>query len=68
MPIYEFTCQDCGKEFEELLRSASAFDEVECPSCSSPEVSRKISLFAAKATSSKAWGGAPAASCSTGSL
>lgn len=28
MPIFEYRCEDCGKEFEELV-----FDRDECPPC-----------------------------------
>ncbi len=28
MPIFEFECKECGKPFEELVRSANAIDEV----------------------------------------
>lgn len=71
MPIFEFTCEDCGITFEELVFSASKADEVICPNCMSRRVTKLISRFASKASGSKAtsnWGGAPARSCSTGSL
>lgn len=71
MPIFEFTCKDCGETFEELVFSASKADEVICPNCQSRRVTKLISRFASKTPGSKAtsnWGGAPARSCSTGSL
>ena len=71
MPIFEFTCEDCGETFEELLRNASKTEEVVCPTCQSQRVTKLISRFASKAPGSKAtsnWGGAPARSCNTGSL
>ena len=46
MPIFEFVCQDCGTPFEELVRSASATDEVVCPYCASNQVAKQISTFA----------------------
>ncbi len=45
MPMYEFTCLDCGEEFEELLRSQD--EQVECEACDSENVKRKMSTFAA---------------------
>ena len=33
MPLYEYRCQECGKEFEKLVRSISSTPEVECPHC-----------------------------------
>lgn len=32
MPIYEYVCRDCGKEFEELV-SAEAQKAPACPHC-----------------------------------
>jgi putative FmdB family regulatory protein len=42
MPIYEYTCSECSEEFEELVSGNS---EVKCPSCGSPDVKKKFSLF-----------------------
>ena len=49
MPIREFYCPACETVFEELLRSADKTERVSCPSCGSEDVSRKISVFAARA-------------------
>lgn len=48
MPIYEFDCPDCGKSFDKLVRSANRVPEVVCPSCASPDVKKKLSLFSSK--------------------
>jgi len=48
-PIFEFECAECGESFEELVHSASAVGEVECPAWQSPQFKKKISLFAARA-------------------
>lgn len=48
MPVYEFHCQACDHEFEELVRSASAAEGVACPECGSKRAARKLSLFAAR--------------------
>jgi len=48
MPIFEFVCQECGTPFEELVRSATAVDEVACPFCESDQVAKQISTFASK--------------------
>lgn len=39
MPIYEFSCQDCGKKFEELV-----FDETipPCPECGSHKTKKLV--------------------------
>lgn len=69
MPLFEFVCVTCENDFEELVRSASATDEVVCPSCGSPEVKKKISKFASRSSGSAgvSFGASSAASCSTGS-
>jgi putative FmdB family regulatory protein len=44
MPIYEYVCMECESHFEELVR----IDEhPPCPDCSSANVSRQLSVFAA---------------------
>ena len=43
MPIYEFVCRDCNKDFEKLT-SASERDRTPCPTCGSGRTARKISL------------------------
>ena len=52
MPMYEFTCNDCGHEFEELVASASTY-EVECPKCGSKNAEKKMSAFASGSTGAK---------------
>ena len=43
MPIYGFTCDMCGKEFQTLVRSS---ETAECPSCGSTALTRQLSLIA----------------------
>ncbi len=45
MPIYEYTCTDCGAQFEKLVRSIAAVVEVCCPECGSSQVKKGWSLF-----------------------
>jgi putative FmdB family regulatory protein len=52
MPIYEYACKKCGREFETLVRSDTVPD---CPSCHSTELDKKLSVFAtAKSTAEAA--------------
>ena len=44
MPIYEYRCEPCAEEFEELVRGPDA--PVACPSCGSADVDRLLSTFA----------------------
>jgi putative FmdB family regulatory protein len=50
MPIYEFTCLDCGAEFESLVRKPSDADTVQCPGCKSKNLEEKFSSFASVST------------------
>jgi putative FmdB family regulatory protein len=52
MPIYEYQCQECGKEFEKLVRSISSTPEVECPHCGGKKVKKAFSLFGTQSSSS----------------
>jgi putative FmdB family regulatory protein len=45
VPIYEFQCEECGSPFEDLVSSAIAAPQVECPECGSRLVKKRISLF-----------------------
>ncbi|MEJ2108757.1 MAG: zinc ribbon domain-containing protein [Acidobacteriota bacterium] len=49
MPIFEFTCLECGKEFECLVMKSSESNEVKCPACSSSKLEEKLSSFASVA-------------------
>jgi putative FmdB family regulatory protein len=44
MPIFEYECTSCGKEFELLVRNSSP--AVECPGCKGTELRKKLSAFA----------------------
>lgn len=48
MPIYEFKCRTCEKEFEELVLPwlPSASQQPECPSCHGTDVERTLSICA----------------------
>jgi putative FmdB family regulatory protein len=54
MPIYEYHCSDCGEEFEKLVRSVSAVQEICCPRCGSRRVDKAISLFGKGGSTSSA--------------
>ncbi len=47
MPIYEYTCAECGTRFEKLVRSFTAPSGAECPNCHSQETRKSLSLCCA---------------------
>ncbi len=49
MPIYEYTCVQCGREFEKLIFRTS--DTVACPTCEGHDVKKKFSVFGMKSGS-----------------
>ena len=66
MPIYEYQCQDCGKNFE-LLRSFSQADaQTTCQSCGSDSVKRLLSVVNAFSAGSSLGGNNQCGSCSSG--
>ena len=62
MPIYAYRCKECRHEFEELVMSASAEQDLVCPKCKAPAIERRMSTFATGKGGSTA-----AAVCSRGS-
>ena len=51
MPIYEYRCTECGRNFELLILKAS--QPIACPSCGTTSVERLLSTFAATSESSR---------------
>ncbi|AEH44747.1 regulatory protein, FmdB family [Thermodesulfatator indicus DSM 15286] len=71
MPIYEFTCSECGETFEELVLGGS-YDGIKCPKCGSEKVEKIMSACAFKcganfvsASGSSACSSCTATSCSS---
>ncbi len=60
MPIYEYHCRECGKDFEIFVRSAQ--QKLTC-SCGSSDLEKKFSVFAV----SEAPGSSQASGCMNGS-
>ena len=50
MPIYEYSCQECDRAFEELVIRRSDEGQVKCPKCGSRRVGRLVSRPAAART------------------
>lgn len=45
MPIYEYHCEKCGRDFDVFVRSAAQRSEPQCPRCGSTSVKKAVSLF-----------------------
>ena len=45
MPIFEYTCPNCGHCFEKLILSSKRRRELSCPECGSKRVKRAMSTF-----------------------
>ncbi|PYM98764.1 MAG: hypothetical protein DME07_21810 [Candidatus Rokuibacteriota bacterium] len=50
MPIYEYRCKECEKDFEKYVPGATT--TVACPTCASEQVMRKLSVFGLKTAGS----------------
>jgi len=70
MPIYEYTCAGCGREFEELVLASD--EKVKCPECGSDKTRKLISRCrfksggAADSFSGSSGGGSSCSGCSGG--
>jgi putative FmdB family regulatory protein len=51
MPIYEYKCQGCGREFELLVLKSTP---IACPGCASADLERLVSLPAVKSETTHA--------------
>lgn len=58
MPIFEYQCASCGKDFELLVRNSSTVPA--CPDCTGTQLRKKLSTFAAITGSASAQAELPA--------
>lgn len=56
MPIYEYTCRNCGETFDALRSIREADADLECPTCGERKAERRISLTATDAATLKSGG------------
>ncbi|MCA9109716.1 MAG: zinc ribbon domain-containing protein [Planctomycetaceae bacterium] len=47
MPLFEFRCENCEAQFEELVRQG---EQPECPHCESSQVEKLMSVAAGRVT------------------
>lgn len=48
MPVYEYRCGNCSKEFEATQSVHARVEDTECPHCHAQQATRLPSLFASK--------------------
>ena len=46
MPLFEYSCLECGTDFESLILKNSEIEELKCPTCGGSKLEQKISAFA----------------------
>jgi putative regulatory protein, FmdB family len=69
MPIFEYSCEDCGTKFEKLVRRTTEASELNCPSCGHAHLHQEYSTFSAQsggAKESQPVGGCGGGMCDTG--
>ncbi len=63
MPLYDFICRSCGREFETLVMGSS---RPACPECGSEDLQKQMSVFARKSKGgSGAGSGSNCSGCSS---
>ena len=58
MPIYEYRCNQCEREFEKYVQSIPA--AIACPGCQSARVTRRLSGFGLRSAGGTSAGGSMA--------
>jgi putative FmdB family regulatory protein len=63
MPYYEYRCNECGHEFEKMLRFSESDLLPTCPHCSGSQTRKKLSAVAAVGAGESTPGGYTSSSC-----
>lgn len=73
MPLYEYSCRDCGHRFEMLQRMGEGAEGLACPRCGAAALAKQFSSFAGvvagggtASAAGAAGGGCGAAACGSG--
>jgi putative FmdB family regulatory protein len=64
MPIYEYACAACGREFETYV--ATATTAVSCPACASARIKRRLSVVGVKTGAAMSTPGSAGGCCGGG--
>jgi len=64
MPLFDFICRSCGREFEALVMGSS---KPKCPECQSEDLQKQMSVFAHRSSgdSSSSGGAGSGSGCSS---
>ncbi len=62
MPLYEYHCEECQKDFEKLVSFSEANQSPICPACQSKQTHKRISKVASF-SQPNAGGSASSSSC-----
>jgi putative FmdB family regulatory protein len=60
MPLFEYACKECDRQFEALVRGS---ETPECPSCHGTALERRQSVFAARTAAGSTISEAPMGAC-----
>jgi len=60
MPIFEYLCKGCGKQFEILVRGS---EKPHCPKCNGTRLEQQLSAFAVAGRGSADFASEPAPGC-----
>jgi putative FmdB family regulatory protein len=63
MPIYEYTCLDCGARFDALRSMSDADKPIECKQCRQEHTTRCLSVFFANSGGRVVAGSSSASGC-----
>ena len=58
MPLYEYTCQECGVSFDKIVSFAEADKLPSCPTCGAKDTRKLISAGAFLGATSRSGGSA----------
>jgi putative FmdB family regulatory protein len=47
MPIYEYHCNHCGRDFDKFVRFSEQSTAQDCPHCGQSDTRKKLSVFSA---------------------
>lgn len=62
MPVFEYVCKSCSRQFEQLVRSG---EQPACPECGGQSLEKLFSVFATAVGGSRSTAAAASGPCGT---